>query len=122
MNTNKTSFLRREIPERRLVTIIALAYSLVVFLTVIPSFGTAATFLLLIPYYLIVPGYCVTLLFNENYDVLQRLLFSVFASISMLLSLSALESLDSGLNIPSPITLPVISIGIIMYGYFFHRW
>ena len=124
MNANKTasSFLRKEITERRLVTVIALAYSFVVLLTVIPSFGKVATFLLLIPYFLLVPGYCITLLFNENYDILQRLLFSIFASISMLLSLVALKGLDSALNIPSSISLPIISIGIIVYGYRYHRW
>ncbi len=122
MNTKGTSFLRKEISERRLVTGIALAYSLVVLLTIIPSFAKTVTFLLLIPYYLIVPGYCVTLLFNENYDKLQRLLFSIFASISLLLTLLALRRLDSALSIPSAISLPVISIAIIVYGYYFHRW
>lgn len=123
MRANKTtSFLRKEISERRLVTIIALAYSFVVIATIIPSFAKTATFLLLIPYYLVVPGYCVTLLLNENYDRLQHLLFSIFASISMLLTLLALKRLDSMLNIPSAISLPVISIGIIVYGYYFRRW
>ena len=122
MNTNKTSFLKKEISERRLVIAIALVYSLVVLSTTVPSFGKAATFLVLIPYYLLVPGYCITLLFGENYDRLQRLMFSIFASISMLLSLLALKGLDPTLNIPPSISLPVISIGIIVYGYYFHRW
>ncbi len=122
MNASKTSFLRKEISERRLVTVIALVYSLIVLSTVIPSFGKAVIYLLLIPYYLLVPGYCITLLFGENYDRLQRLLFSIFASISVLLSLLALKGLDSSLNIPSAISLPVISIGIIVFGYYFHRW
>ncbi|MGI0081314.1 MAG: hypothetical protein ACRECH_17030, partial [Nitrososphaerales archaeon] len=82
MNTNKSSFFRKEIPERRLVTIIAIVYSLIVLATIVPSFAKIATIFLLLPYYLLVPGYCVTLLFNENYDILQRLLFSVFVSIS----------------------------------------
>lgn len=122
MNTSKTSFFRKEVSERRLVTMIALVYSLVVVATIIPTFGKGFLLFVLIPYYLLVPGYCITLLFSENFDRLQRLLFSIFASISVLLCLSALKQVDSALNIPFAISLPAISIGIIVYGYYFHRW
>ena len=122
MNTSKASFFRKEISERRLVTMIALVYSLVVVATIIPSFGKGFLLFILITYYLLVPGYCITLLFNETFDRLQRLLFSVFSSVSVLLCLSALKQVDSTLSIPFAISLPVISIGIIVYGYYSHRW
>jgi hypothetical protein len=122
MTVEKPSFLRQEIAERRLVTMIAFAYSLIVVVTIIPSFSGRLLMFVLVPYYLVVPGYCVTLLFGEDYDRLQRLLFSVLASMSLFLCLSALKQVNSSLNIPSAISLPAISIGIIIYGYYFHRW
>lgn len=121
MKPNNDSWLRREISPKQLVTVVAFLYSLVTISTLAPSIGSVTPTTVLLVYYILVPGYCVTLLFDENYDILQLLLFSIFISISLSLSLLAINHITSGLNIPLPVSMPVISIGTIVYYFYFHK-
>lgn len=122
MKSTNDSFLRREISVKQLVALASLLYSVLIVATLAPAFGKVMPSALLIVYFLLVPGYCVTLLFHEDYDVLQRLLFSIFISMSLVLSLLALNRISHSFSIPISISLPVISISIIIYVYYYHRW
>ena len=119
INNNKSLF-RKEVSLEQLLTFIALLLSIFVISSLAPSIGKYAPNLLLLLYYLLVPGYCVTLVIGEKYDFLQRFLFSIFVSISISLSLLAVNHIGGTFVIPLQVSLPVISIGIIMYSYFFH--
>lgn len=117
-----SSLLRKEISLRQLVILIAFLYSCFIISSLAPSIGRVTPTIALLLYYLLVPGYCTTLLFGENYDPLQRILFSVFISISLAFCLLAVNHITRGLDVPLAISLPVISISIIVYGYYYHKF
>ena len=121
MKSTGKSFLRREVSPSQLASLIAFMYSCVIILTLTPSIHSRTPATLLLLYYILVPGYCVMLLFGENYDWLQRILFSIFVSISLSLSLLAVNHISHSFDIPLALSLPLISIGTIIYAYFHHH-
>lgn len=122
MKSSNNSLLRKEISPRQLVTSLSIVYSVAIIATITPPVGRVVPTIFFLVYYLLVPGYCVSLLLGESYDFLQRTLMSIFISMSLSLALLATNHISRSFDIPLAVSLPVISIAIIIYGYYSHRW
>lgn len=120
--SNDQSILRREISLRQLSILLAFLYSCAIISTIAPSIGSITPNSALLLYYILVPGYCVSFMFGEHYDALQHIVFSVFISVSLFLSLLAVNHISHSFSIPLALSLPLISIAVIAYGFYSHRW
>jgi hypothetical protein len=70
-------------------------------------------------YYLFVPGYCLTRFFNEDYPVVQRLLFSGLVSITLVLAIASLrQTVLAGVHLPFDLTIPVFTLVILLFSYY----
>ncbi|MDG6999868.1 MAG: hypothetical protein JRN15_12215 [Nitrososphaerota archaeon] len=70
-------------------------------------------------YYIFIPGYSITSLLAEDYDMLSRILYSVLVGLVLLLSLSALRQ-DPYLSLSTNYTLTIPIITILVEGYAFY--
>ena len=91
-------------------------YSLAVMATVIPGFDLFSG-VALIPYYFLIPGFCVTLLLRQAKSVLDGLFFSVAWSLAVICSVVSISALAHS-NLPISIVIPVLTIlilGLVRY-------
>ena len=95
------------------------AYSLVVMGTIIPGFPSISN-LIVIPYYILVPGYFVTLLLR-NTGIIDRLFFSIAWSVAIFASINALGSIGVIQFLPVELTVPALTIVLLAYDHFHAR-
>lgn len=70
-------------------------------------------------YYLFVPGYCLTRFFNEEYPIVQRVLFSALISITVVLALFSLrQTVLVGIHLPYDLLIPVFTLIVLLYSYY----
>ena len=102
------------------VTVI-IGVSVLVLLSLSPLLGDVSNYLIIV-YFIFVPGYALTPLLAEEYDVLSRLLYSVLVGLVLLLTLLALQG-DALLLIPThfALTIPLITIAVESYVYYSKR-
>ena len=99
----------------RIVVVVTMLYSVGIIVLSTPA-GTASFNTLIIPYYLFIPGYNLSILLREQYGFLVRTMYSVFLGLTLLLSLSAIRQVN-GLVLPFGIIVPVITMIIGAYTY-----
>ena len=87
------------------------AYSILVVATIIPSVHGVPG-VVLMPYYLLVPGYCATTLLGKNEGFVELLFFSVCWSLAIIASIIAINSLGLA-SLPLNVTVPVITVLIL---------
>jgi hypothetical protein len=106
---------------RRIEFAIIVLYSLVVMGSAIPFFADISNVPVVL-YYLFVPGYCVTALFDEDYPIVQRILFSGLISITLVLSFFSLrQTVLVGIHLPYDLLMPVLALIILLYSYYHPR-
>ena len=96
-------------------------YSLVVMADSTPRFGDISNVPVIL-YFLFVPGFAITLLFRESYNLLERLSFSVILSLGAVLTLLAVRQMvyPSKFPLPFDVLIPVVTILATTYYYFAH--
>jgi len=91
-------------------------YSIIVLATIIPNIPNVPG-VILMPYYLLVPGYCVTTLMEKKQAFIERLFFSVCWSLAIIASVVAINSLNLA-SLPLNAAVPVITVFILAIVHF----
>jgi len=86
-------------------------YSLVVMATILPGFDLVSR-IILIPYYLLIPGFCITLLLRQARTIVDGLFFSVAWSIAIVVSVVSIEGLGYS-QLPINIVIPIFTVVIL---------
>jgi len=94
---------------------IALVYSFAVMATIIPGFHLVPH-LLIFPYFLVVPGYFITLLLRNTGSLLERLFYTITWSVALFLSVYSIESILPG-NQLLPIELVIPGLTILLLAF-----
>jgi hypothetical protein len=96
-------------------------YSLLVIATALPGVKSISS-LLVVPYYLIVPGYCITLLFSPERTTVDYLLFSFAWGTALLASVVAIRDIfPSYDSIPINVVIPLLTIVFLSYDHLHGR-
>jgi len=96
-------------------------YSLVVIATVLPE-TVHISDAVVIPYYLLVPGYSVTLLLLPKGTVLDRIFYAVVWSLVIFASIYSIETVVPGSAIISlSVIIPVLTMVVFVYDHLHGR-
>jgi hypothetical protein len=110
--------------RKKLVSGFIVLFSLLVISSSTPRFGNISNILVIL-YFMFLPGLAMTLLLKESYNLVERLSFSVILSLGSVLTLLAVRQMIAGIDISFPlpyeVIIPVITILITSYYYFFVR-
>jgi uncharacterized membrane protein len=79
--------------------------------TILPGFGNVSGIILL-PYYLLIPGFCVTLLIRQARNIVDGLFFSVAWSLAILASVDSIKGLGYS-ALPINVVIPVLTVVIL---------
>jgi hypothetical protein len=75
-----------------------------------------------VPYYLFVPGYSVALLLLQRGTVIDRIFYSVVWSVVVFASLFSVESVVPGSTIiPLSVVIPILTMVVFVYDHFHGR-
>ena len=105
---------------RNLVNALIVVYSALIMATVVPSFSRI-TGDIVPPYYLFVPGYCITSLFGGVDSLIERLFFTIAWGLATLAGVFALESLEPNITLSLNVVIPIITLVVLTYNYFHGR-
>ena len=98
-----------------------LLYSLVVITTILPSVGKISNAVVL-PYYVLIPGYAISMVLRQTEGIVQTLFFSVIWSVAILVSISSITTVAPSLSsIPLSGIVPVLTIVLTVYSYYHGR-
>jgi uncharacterized membrane protein len=104
----------KELRYDQIFKVLLILYSLFAIASITPTiFGLSNT--ILVVYFLFVPGYSLTTLIGEQNDIIQRLLYAVLLSTTLLTAFFALGQTSTIFRIPFAISIPIISILILLY-------
>ena len=92
-------------------------YSVFIAATSIPEFGRISN-ALIIPYYLFIPGYFVTLVLRQGGTLLEKLFFSVAWSLAIVASVYSALSLSGGPALSESILVPLLTVLLMAYDYY----
>ena len=96
-------------------------YSLLVMATVLPE-AMRFSNVVVVPYYLFVPGYSVALLLLQRGTVIDRIFYSVAWSMAIFASLYSIETVVSGSAIiPLNVMIPILTMLVFVYDHFHGR-
>ncbi len=96
-------------------------YSLVVAASSIPAFRDIPN-TVLIPYYVVIPGYCFSLLAGRSETLSSRIFYTFGWSLALLCGVVALESLNTkAQNLPLSILIPLMTLVVFVFDYFHGR-
>lgn len=96
---------------------VAVVYSLVVMATIVPGVPSISN-LIVIPYYILVPGYFVTLLLR-NTGIIERLFYSIAWSVAILASVYSLGTIGDTPYLPIELIIPTLTILLLAYDHFY---
>src|SRR2546427_825617 len=100
---------------------VILLYSGVVLVTTLPGPGRIPNNLLL-PYYIFLPGYALTLVLRQADGIIQTLFFSLVWSVVVLGSVYSLTTLAPNLSaIPLSGVIPSLTVILTVYGNYHER-
>ncbi|HXW37480.1 MAG TPA: hypothetical protein VEJ36_06240 [Nitrososphaerales archaeon] len=106
---------------RQLKTAGIFFYSLLVIATAAPGGGNVSA-ALVVPYYLIVPGYCIALLFRKEGSISDYALSSFAWSVALLASVYSLKrTFPSYYSVPTSIVVPILTLLLLVYDYLHGR-
>ncbi len=95
-----------------------MGYSLLVMATVLPE-AMRFSNVVVVPYYLFVPGYSVALLLLQRGTVIDRIFYSVVWSMVIFASLYSIETVVPGSTvIPLNVIIPYLTIIVFVYDHF----
>ena len=103
-----------------LITVIIVLYSFLVLGTATPLLSSVPA-LVLILYYLLIPGFSFSLLISESYGIIQRILYSIPLSTAFVLLIFALRHPPLSINyIQFDIVIPIVTLIALAYAYISH--
>ena len=103
---------------RHWLTILIIAYSLTVMATILPGFGRIPG-LIVFPYYLVVPGYCLTVLLKQDKQPLDLIFYSLVWSLAVVGSVFSVETLFQGSSaLPLSATVPALTLALNVFDYY----
>lgn len=104
---------------KKLLSAFIVLYSIGVIASSTPTFGDISNVLVIV-YFMFLPGLAMTLLFKEGYGILERLSFSVILSLGAVLTLLAIRDMLTPSNFPLPfnVIIPLFTIIVTSYYYF----
>jgi phosphoglycerol transferase MdoB-like AlkP superfamily enzyme len=92
-------------------------YSLLVIATALPGVESISS-LLVVSYYIIVPGYCITLLFSQERTTAYYLFSSFAWSMAILASIVAIRDIFQPYDsIPINIVVPLLTVVLLSYDH-----
>ncbi|MDA4123740.1 MAG: hypothetical protein OK456_11225 [Thaumarchaeota archaeon] len=107
-------------PLRQLVEAAVILGSVLVMSTTLPEASDVPNVVVVL-YYVLVPGYCISTAIRFTKTVEDGLFFSVVWSLALLAGVSALQSIYSNqAQVPTSLVVPVIAVLFLVYGHF-HR-
>ena len=96
-------------------------YSLGVMSTIIPALNTVPR-LILVPYFLFIPGYYVTLILKHTESNLEKLFYTFAWSIAIFASVYSLASIPLSNQFPPvPLIVPSLTIVLLVYVHYHHK-
>ena len=99
---------------------VVVVYSIIVMATIVPGFATVSN-LLILPYFLFVPGYFVALILRNTNSLLETVFYTIAWSMAVLLSAYSLQTIIPGSqNLPIKLVVPALTIFLLVYVHF-HR-
>ena len=102
----------------RIQTAVAILYSLGIIASSTPAFGNISNVVVVL-YYLFVPGYVVTLYLGEDYALFQRFAFSIVLGFTFVLTIAAIRNATSdAFPLPFNVIIPVGTIIFVALDYF----
>lgn len=100
-------------------TLVIVAYSLGVMATILPGFNSFPGWIAL-PYYLVVPGYCVTILLRQNKHIVDLVFYTFVWSLAVVGSVFAVETLFQSLSsLPLGAAIPVLTMAVAAFDHYF---
>ncbi|MDG6902227.1 MAG: hypothetical protein JRM80_09740 [Nitrososphaerota archaeon] len=90
-------------------------YSIVALSTILPE-GHLVPGILVVPYYLLVPGYCAAVLMKNVDSMLGRLFFSVSWSLAIIAAFAALNGLRI-FQLPLNAAVPIVTVLLLALGH-----
>lgn len=105
--------------SRSVEAVIIIGYSVFILLSKSPVLGDVSNFPTLV-YYIFFPGYAITSLLSEEYDILSRLFYSVLLGLVLVVSISGLGQLGL-FSVSTLLAIPIIAILVEMYVYYFKK-
>lgn len=107
--------------QRSIEAVIIIAFSIVMLISSSPAVVSIPNLLILL-YFLFFPGYVITLVLGEEYDILSRLLYSVLIGLVFVVSLASLGiSVFRSTTIEYTLLIPIIVILLEAYVLYFKR-
>jgi len=98
--------------------LVIVLYSFLVLASTAPSLRELSN-LLLVPYYLLIPGYALSSLFSESKGIVARAFNSVIWSLAILAAIISLQSIVPGSDdLPLSVIVPFLSLLFFAYGHF----
>ncbi len=98
-----------------------LVYSIVVAASTIPSLHQIPS-ALSVPYFILVPGYCLSLVVNRQEPLAGRLFYTIGWGIALISGVAAVESLNPlQQSLPLSIVIPLITVILLVSDYLHER-
>jgi hypothetical protein len=94
-------------------------YSIFVMATVIPEFLPSGSKLIVLPYFLLVPGYYIASLLDSGGKLMDRIFYTFSWSVATYVGVYALSTIVSGSFLPITLIVPLITIVLLTYEYYF---
>lgn len=101
----------------KILYVITFLYSILVFASSLPVFSDRFAPLIIL-YYLFLPGYFILKLFNEDYPILNRLLYSIILGMTFVAAILSISQLP-GLSVilPLNIVVPTVTLFLVVIDY-----
>jgi hypothetical protein len=107
-----------KVAAEQLRNAIVVVYSVIVIATIIPGFATVSN-LIILPYFILVPGYFVTLILRNTGTLLETFFYTIAWSTAILLSVYSLETIIPGSqSLPIKLVVPALTIFLLAYDHF----
>jgi hypothetical protein len=101
----------------KILYVITFLYSVLVFASSLPVFSDRFAPLIIL-YYLFLPGYFILRLFNEDYPILNRVLYSIILGMTFVAAILSISQLP-GLSVilPLNIVVPTVTLFLVVIDY-----
>jgi hypothetical protein len=99
---------------------IIILYSIAIIASVVPAFVGDISNSIRFVYYLLVPGYVITLYLGEDYAVVEHVLLSFAWSLVVVMFIYSFNQI-SAFALPFALIIPIVSIVLIIVDYYRRR-
>jgi hypothetical protein len=104
---------------RQVRTGLVVIYSLVVMVTIVLGIGQISG-VILVPYYVFIPGYCIALLLREVNTITEGLFYSIAWSLAAVATVYSFGTLGYGF-LPITLVIPTLTVLVVAYDHLHAR-